>query len=365
MQCALAQAEDGRGRRRLVRRAAQLLHLHHDTWVQALATSHDNKRARFHRGFLSSWDARGGELPQALLEAAPIDALSLTVNAAHEPDEAWAVVESAPVERMRSLEISLVIDDYDENPARDSAPDRLLQLLHDNRFASLRSLSLRGFAFSGLASLASAPTVQRLHELRLDVYGCDDQAAESLPMLTGLKSLTMNNTQMTAAGLQQVAACQQLESLFIRTSDSIPMQTYEHLLGSMPRLVGLALSAPLAAALPKIGRLVSLTVAPFTPVAGAVAKLEKALPQLQTLDLSYCTLEASDFQALAKIESLRSLSLCSSHVGDAAAGWLAQAGPLEGLELLDLRGNRVSKDSLARLHERFGHAVVTDQWLIG
>jgi uncharacterized protein (TIGR02996 family) len=373
VQCALARLpQDAPERTKLTRRQNQLLKALAKQWgdgwkftkgeleytqrVKYSAYSDDEKLLfRFARGFIDHVDAHYNALKIRLdwiKDSAPLlTSLRVRTYRGQVPgQEAPALLDQLPP--LRALAVGQC----------DDAVDLVRAVGSDERFASLRALSLEyGYAQrqrEELELLAGSQVLAGLRELDLYRYAL---SADQARVLTGarfaLRSLLLNDSELGAEGAKMLAdspACDGLEVLGLY-NNGLEGEGVAALAGSshLGRLTSLDLRSNrigrngaealgTARGLPALRTL--LLVGNSLDPQAVAALCGPGLTGVQELNLQHTRLTDEAIEALVAAtdfcRGLRQLSLRSNKLTDASADRLAQCADLAGLVELNLNNNK-------------------------
>jgi Leucine-rich repeat (LRR) protein len=242
------------------------------------------------------------------------------------------------------------------------AGDPIVRLLHYDPRMSFRKMARCVGALAEIGSEAALRTiaeyahspaysVPEAYELRRAVgaaMGRFDEADYFRRVLGSLQTLYLSNTQVSDAGLAQLAGLGSLQRLDLsntQVSDAGLAQLAG--LGSLQRLdlSNTQVSDAGLAHLAGLGSLQTLDLRE-TQVSDAGLAHLAGLGSLQTLDLSSTQVSDAGLVHLAGLGSLQTLDLSSTQVSDAGLAHLAGLG---SLQTLDLSSTQVSDAGLAHL----------------
>jgi Leucine-rich repeat (LRR) protein len=227
------------------------------------------------------------------------------------------------------------------------------------RLDRLRSLDVRKCEGLKADDYRLLPALKSLRELKICGPSTTDQAMEAVAAMPALESLVLEDSPVTADGLQRLAAvgglAARLRSLTFTRCYGVTDDTLR-IVAAMPRLQSLSIrKCPVTgdfltrwADVPaeKLPQLRALVVNGAFLSDKAFAVLPRFAPSLKRLDLSRVTLSPEALKVIGELAGLETLLLAECSLSDEAIGPIAN---LKKLTTLDLSGNYGVTDKSAGL----------------
>jgi hypothetical protein len=221
---------------------------------------------------------------------------------------------------------------------------------------SLEVLSVGGSMALVADDFAFLERLPRLKSLELNVTGISDAGLAHLRGLTRLESLDLSHNPITDAGLVNLRGLVRLRTLNLAQDHEITDAGLANLAG-LPNLEELNLSEIFlsrAGRLPNLARLTGLKTLNLSQneVRDEAFDGFETLSRLESLDLDCTSIGGEGLRHVGAIKSLRKLGLGNSH--SLQCGWMRHLAGLSNLESLDLSFDEVTDDGLRHLENLVG-----------